>query len=59
MIALEQSKECSKVLHDCIRTVKRMSRRYYMIALEQSKECSKRCYMIALEQSKECSEGIT
>ena len=44
MIALEQSKECQKVLHDCIRTVKRMFRR---------------CYMIALEQSKECPEGIT
>ena len=26
MIALEQSKECSKVLHDGIRTVKRMSK---------------------------------
>ena len=52
MIALEQSKECQKVLHDCIRTVKRMFRRYYMIALEQSKhDC--------IRTVKRMSEGIT
>ena len=57
-MALEQSKNVQKVLHDGIRTVKRMFKRCYMMALEQSKNVQKVLHD-GIRTVKECSKSVT